>query len=389
MPHPHRSDRTLPARWAPASACCSGSRRSANRTGPALGVVVDGCPPRLALDRRADPGRARSPPARAEPAGQPAQGSRPGRDPVRRARRRHARHADRDADPQRRTRAARTTTTSRSAYRPSHADYTYDAKYGIRAVAGGGRASARETAGRVAAGAIAQQLLARARRRDRRVGRRGRGHRGERRRATRSRAPTSTPTTSAAPTRRSRAKMIERVERARKDGDSVGGVIRAIARGVPAGWGEPVFDKLDADLAKAMMSHPGGQGRRDRLGLRRHAADRQRAQRPVLSARRRRDRHAHQPLRRHPGRHLERRADHAADRVQADRDDHAAAGHRRSRRQPDGARAARAATIRACCRARCRSSRRCSRSCSPITAAPARACSRRPRLDGIDASLRS
>jgi chorismate synthase len=55
-------------------------------------------------------------------------------------------------------------------------------------------------------------------------------------------------------------KMIERVERARKDGDSVGGVIRAVARGVPPGWGEPVFDKLEADLAKAMMSIPAVKG---------------------------------------------------------------------------------------------------------------------------------
>jgi chorismate synthase len=54
--------------------------------------------------------------------------------------------------------------------------------------------------------------------------------------------------------------MIERVERARKDGDSVGGCVRAVARGVPAGWGEPVFDKLDAELAKAMMSIPAVKG---------------------------------------------------------------------------------------------------------------------------------
>jgi chorismate synthase len=56
------------------------------------------------------------------------------------------------------------------------------------------------------------------------------------------------------------AAMIERIEQARKDGDSVGGVIRAVARGVPAGWGEPVFDKLEADLAKAMMSIPAVKG---------------------------------------------------------------------------------------------------------------------------------
>jgi chorismate synthase len=145
------------------------------------------------------------------------------------------------------------------AYRPSHADYTYDAKYGIRAVAGGGRASARETAGRVAAGAIAQLLLARA----------GisivawvdevSGIAAAVDEATVSRDAVET-NDIRCPDAAIAATMIERVERARKDGDSVGGVIRAIARGVPAGWGEPVFDKLDADLAKAMMSIPAVKG---------------------------------------------------------------------------------------------------------------------------------
>jgi chorismate synthase len=145
------------------------------------------------------------------------------------------------------------------AYRPSHADYTYDAKYGIRAIAGGGRASARETAGRVAAGAIAQQLLAR----------HGitivawvdevSGIKATVDDATVTRASVDVndlrcPDTAVAPT------MIERVERARKDGDSVGGVMRVVARGVPPGWGEPVFDKLEADLAKAMFSIPAVKG---------------------------------------------------------------------------------------------------------------------------------
>ena len=146
-----------------------------------------------------------------------------------------------------------------TAYRPSHADFTYDAKYGLRAVAGGGRASARETAARVAAGAIAEQLLA---------------HLGvsivawvdeiadlaasvDGDRVTRTdvdATPIRCPDPAAA------TAMIERVERARKDGDSVGGVIRAVARGVPAGWGEPVFDKLEADLGKAMLSIPAVKG---------------------------------------------------------------------------------------------------------------------------------
>src|SRR5262249_23718391 len=145
------------------------------------------------------------------------------------------------------------------AYRPSHADYTYDAKYGIRAVAGGGRASARETAGRVAAGAIAEQLLARegvtivawvdevA----------GIAATVDELAVTRDAVDANDVR---CPDPAIAAQMIERIERARKDGDSVGGVVRAVARGVPAGWGDPVFDKLEADLAKAMMSIPAVKG---------------------------------------------------------------------------------------------------------------------------------
>jgi chorismate synthase len=145
------------------------------------------------------------------------------------------------------------------AYRPSHADYTYDAKYGVRAVAGGGRASARETAGRVAAGAVARQLLVRA---------------GveivawvdaiddlvanvDSDRVTRDAVEA---TDVRCPDPAVAAQMIERIDAVRKDGDSLGGVVRASARGVPAGWGEPVFDKLDAELAKAMMSIPAVKG---------------------------------------------------------------------------------------------------------------------------------
>ncbi len=145
------------------------------------------------------------------------------------------------------------------AYRPSHADYTYDAKYGVRAVAGGGRASARETAARVAAGALAQQLLAR-------VGvdivawvDEVCGIRATVDEASVARAAIDS-NDIRCPDGDTATKMIERVEAARKDGDSVGGVVRAVARGVPAGWGEPVFDKLEADLAKAMMSIPAVKG---------------------------------------------------------------------------------------------------------------------------------
>lgn len=146
-----------------------------------------------------------------------------------------------------------------TAYRPSHADYTYDAKFGIRAVAGGGRASARETVARVAAGAVAKQLLA------------GLGvdvlawvdEVGDIAAAVDPATVTLAQVEGEAvrcPDKAAAARMTERIEQIRKAGDSIGGVVRAVARGVPAGWGEPVFDKLDADLAKAMLSLPAVKG---------------------------------------------------------------------------------------------------------------------------------
>jgi chorismate synthase len=148
-----------------------------------------------------------------------------------------------------------------TAYRPSHADYTYQAKYGIRNWQGGGRASARETIGRVAAAAVAKKVLA-------------------------SFAPeleivayvksihgfaanvdpatvtfeqveaniVRCPDVAMAET------MIDFIKQVRSDGDSVGGVIECVIRGTPPGWGEPVFDKLEADLAKSMMSLPATKG---------------------------------------------------------------------------------------------------------------------------------
>jgi chorismate synthase len=226
--------------------------------GPGLGAIVDGCPPRLPLDLdaiqaeldRRRPGQSRLVSQRKE-ADQieilsgVQDGMTLGTPIAMLIRNQDTRGKDYEE-------IAR-------AYRPSHADYTYDAKYGIRAVAGGGRASARETAARVAAGAIAPQLLAR----------RGVsivawvdevwGIAAAVDDATVTRADVDgndvrCPDTAAA------AQMIERIERARKDGDSVGGVVRAVARGVPAGWGEPVFDKLEADLGKAMLSIPAVKG---------------------------------------------------------------------------------------------------------------------------------
>ena len=148
-------------------------------------------------------------------------------------------------------------------YRPSHADYTYDAKYGLRDYRGGGRTSARETAGRVAAGAIARKLLLACHGVEivgwvTKVGTIcAAGGADWIERTTRDeveRTPIRCPDLEAA------ARMIAAVEAARKAGDSLGGVVTCAARNVPAGWGEPVFDRLEADLAKAMLSLPASKG---------------------------------------------------------------------------------------------------------------------------------
>jgi chorismate synthase len=145
-------------------------------------------------------------------------------------------------------------------YRPSHADYTYEAKFGIRDARGGGRTSARETAGRVGAGAIARALLA-----DRwgvaivawvsKIGRLVADCDVES--VTRD-AVDATPIRCPDPTLA--PQMIAAVEAARKDGNSLGGVVTCAIRGCPAGWGVPVFDRLEADLAKAMLSLPASKG---------------------------------------------------------------------------------------------------------------------------------
>jgi chorismate synthase len=145
-------------------------------------------------------------------------------------------------------------------YRPSHADWTTEAKYGIRAIAGGGRSSARETIGRVAAGAIARKLLAQ------RCGVEVLGWVSQVHRITAEVDPASVtleqvegdPTRCPDPA--AAEAMTVAIEQARRDGDSLGGVVTCVARGVPAGWGEPVFDKLEADLAAATMSLPASKG---------------------------------------------------------------------------------------------------------------------------------
>ncbi len=145
-------------------------------------------------------------------------------------------------------------------YRPSHADYTTDAKFGIRNWQGGGRASARETIGRVGAGAIARQLLSVVTNIEvlawvRQIG----GVQAELDPST-----VSLDDVEAHPTRcpspQSALTMAEAIDAARRDGDSLGGIVECVARGVPAGLGEPVFDKLEADLAKATMSLPATKG---------------------------------------------------------------------------------------------------------------------------------
>ncbi len=141
-------------------------------------------------------------------------------------------------------------------YRPGHADFTFDAKYGFRDWRGGGRSSARETVARVAAGAIAKKLLA-AQGIEvvayvKQVGtivadvKDPAAIRLEQVEAT----PVRCPDPLAAP------RMIDLIERMRKERDSIGGVAEIVAKGVPAGWGEPVFDKLKADLGKALFSLP-------------------------------------------------------------------------------------------------------------------------------------
>lgn len=147
----------------------------------------------------------------------------------------------------------------RTKYRPSHADFAYDQKYGIRAWSGGGRASARETVGRVAAGAIAKRVLACFGVEV--VGWVDRVHHIE---ASVDSETVTIERVEATPVRcpdpEIAARMIEHIEAIRKAGDSVGGTVGCVARGVPAGWGEPVFDKLEADLAKAVMSLPACKG---------------------------------------------------------------------------------------------------------------------------------
>jgi chorismate synthase len=145
-------------------------------------------------------------------------------------------------------------------YRPSHADATYDAKYGIRNWQGGGRSSARETIGRVAAGAIAKKILFLAA---------GVEIVGYVKRIKDLECVADPNTVSLeqvesnivrCPDAECAEQMIELIEQIRDRGNSIGGVVECVARNVPKGLGMPVFDKLEADLAKAVMSLPASKG---------------------------------------------------------------------------------------------------------------------------------
>ena len=138
-------------------------------------------------------------------------------------------------------------------YRPSHADFTYDEKYGLRDYRGGGRSSARETVARVVAGAVAKLILA---------------QNGISIQACVSQVGNISLTKNISeldfsqteknivrcPDQKTAEEMIALIESVRKNGDTVGGIVTCIAKNVPAGLGEPVFDKLHADLGKAMLS---------------------------------------------------------------------------------------------------------------------------------------
>lgn len=228
--------------------------------GAALGVVIDGCPPGLALDEaalqreldRRRPGQSRlTTPRREADRAEILSGVFEGRT-LGTALAMQFRNQDVDSSKY---------LNMKDLYRPSHADYTYDARYGVRDWRGGGRASARETVARVAAGAVARQVLT-AR------------HPGLEVVAWVSQVgevevdvdplTVTTAAVDAHPTRcpdpDGAARMEARIQAAQKARDTVGGVVTCVARGVPAGWGDPVFDKLDADLAKGMMSLPAAKG---------------------------------------------------------------------------------------------------------------------------------
>ena len=227
--------------------------------GGGVGVVVDGCPPRLSLteadiqpdlDRRR-PGQSKIvTPRKESDIVQILSGTFEGKTlgtPI------SMWVKNEDARPEAYSEMA-------TKFRPSHADYTYMAKFGIRNWQGGGRTSARETVGRVAAGAIARKILRE------QYGVEVLAYVKQVRRIVAEVDPDSVKAKDIesnivrCPNHAVAQKMIGLIDKMRKAGDSVGGIVEGVARGVPPGWGEPVFDRLEADLAKAMLSLPASKG---------------------------------------------------------------------------------------------------------------------------------
>src|SRR4051812_20642706 len=217
--------------------------------GPAIGVVVDGVPPRLALteaeiqhflDKR-KPGQSRFTTQRREPdivriQSGVFEGLTTGA-PISLVIENQDQRSKDYGDIARK-------------FRPGHADFTYQTKYGIRDYRGGGRSSARETACRVAAGAVARKVLGDA------VTIRGAlvqigPHRIDRERWDWSQIDANP---FFCPDAETAARWEEYLDEVRKAGSSTGAVIEVVASGVPAGWGDPLYDKLDSDLARAMMT---------------------------------------------------------------------------------------------------------------------------------------
>jgi len=216
--------------------------------GEGVGVVIDGCPPGIPLNKkliqdmldRRKPGGSAASTLRKEPdlaimmsgvfdgvtTGTPLMIMIKNRDPL-------SGHYEKYAD----------------LFRPGHGDITYHAKYGIRDWRGGGRASARETVARVAAGAVAKALLGREKitvsAYTIELGGIKAGIRDH---------DAASGNKFFCPDMKAALKMEKRVNEVKKKGDSIGGIVEITAKGVPAGLGEPVFDKLDADLAKGLMS---------------------------------------------------------------------------------------------------------------------------------------
>ena len=196
----------------------------------------------------------------------------------------------------------------REKYRPSHADYTYDAKYGVRDWRGGGRTSARETAARVAAGAIARKLLReRYGVRDRGLGDQGGAPGGDRRggRASASPGEMVDQTPIRCPDLDMAGRMIGAVEGGAQGGRLPGGRRHLRRAGLPPGVGRAGLRSPGGRPGQGDAQPPGQQGLRDRLRVRRHRPHRPGAQRPLLHGRRP-GAHAHQQQRGRPGRDQQR-----------------------------------------------------------------------------------